>query len=78
MTTPAREPEVWTFGPPHDDDTTYADGTVVPHREQLLYLNGKLVGEIEIHMHKRRGPDRQTDVSFGITAIVYGPAPGGK
>lgn len=70
--------DVWTFGEPHDDTTSYADGTVVPHRHQDVLLNGKVVGEIEIHMHKRKGRDRITDVSFGITTIVYGPVSGGS
>ena len=70
--------DVWTFAPPIDDVTTYADGTSVPHRDQVVFLNGVAVGQIEIHMHKRKGRDGITDVSFGITTIVYGPAPGGK
>lgn len=70
--------DIWSFGPPVDDTTTYTDGTVVPHRQQTVFYNGLAVGMIEIHMHKRKGPDDVTDVSFGITNIVYGPAPGGK
>jgi hypothetical protein len=70
--------DVWTFGTSEDDTTTYADGTTVPHRHQDVLLNGVKVGYVEIHMHKRRGRDRKTDVSFGITTCVYGPAPGGS
>jgi hypothetical protein len=70
--------DIWTFGPPEDDNTTYADGTTVPHRHQAVLLNGVKIGYVEIHMHKRRGRDRKTDVSFGITTCVYGPAPGGS
>lgn len=65
--------DIWTFGPAIDSTQTYADGTTVPHRVQLLRLNGVAVGEIEIHAHKRRGPDGITDISYGITAISYGP-----
>lgn len=67
------EEEIWTFGHPHDSMQTYADGTQVPHRGFKVLLNGEPVGEIEIHMHKRRGRDGETDVSFGVTNIVYGP-----
>jgi hypothetical protein len=70
--------DVWTFGPHEDEATTYADGTTVPHRHQDVLLNGVKIGYVEIHMHKRRGRDRKTDVSFGITTCVYGPAPGGS
>lgn len=70
--------DVWTFGEPHDGVTAYADGSLVPHREQSVSLNGEKIGSIEIHMHKRRGRDKKTDVSFGITAVVYGPASGGN
>lgn len=70
--------DVWTFGKPLDSTHNYADGTIVPHRDQVVYLNSVPIGELEIHMHKRRGDDGLLDVSFGITTIVYGPAPGGK
>jgi len=70
--------DVWEFREATDDTTLYSDGTSVPHRRQVVLLNGTPVGEIEIHMHKRAGRDKVTDVSFGITAIVYGPAPGGN
>ena len=70
--------EIWSFGPAKDSTETYADGTVVPHRAQLVLLNGRPIGEIEIHAHKRRGPDGLVDVSYGLTCICYGPPPGGK
>ncbi len=71
-------PDVWTFGPPRDDTNDYSDGTVTPHRSQKVLLNGVAVGEIEIHMHKRRGPDGVVDTSFGITNIVFGKPEGGR
>lgn len=64
--------DVWTFGEPEDDTETYSDGTVVPHRRQVVYRNGVAVGEIELHCHRRRGPDGVTDLSYGVTAIAYG------
>lgn len=70
--------DVWSFGDPKDSLQTYADGCQVPHRGWTVTLNGVVVGELETHMHKRKGPDGKTDVSFGVTSIVYGPAPGGK
>ncbi len=76
MTAPT--PDVWTFGPPEDNSSDYTDGTVVPHRHQDVLLNGVKVGYVEVHMHKRRGRDGRTDVSFGTTTCVYGPAPGGS
>jgi len=69
--------DIWTFGPAKDDKQTYSDGTQVPHREQAVFLNDVEVGELEVHMHKRKGRDGRVDVSFGITTIVYGPVPGG-
>lgn len=70
--------DIWTFGDAHDSQTAYADGTRVPHRSWQVYLNGEPVGEIDVHMHKRRGPDGKTDTSFGFTPVVYGPPPGGR
>lgn len=67
--------DIWTFGPAKDSTETYSDGTSVPHRFQDVYLNGMKIGYVEIHMHKRRGTDATTDVSFGITNVVYGPVP---
>ncbi|MFF4548603.1 hypothetical protein ACFY1J_30955 [Streptomyces sp. NPDC001406] len=67
--------DMWTFGPAEDDTETYGDGTQVPHRKQIIYRNGQPVGEIEIHAHRRAGPDRITDLSFGITCVTYGPLP---
>lgn len=57
----------WSFGPPKDSVEELADGTRLPHRSQRVYLNGKPVGEIEIHLHRRRGRDGKVDVSYGIT-----------
>lgn len=76
--TAAPATDVWTFGSPADSQTTYSDGTIVPSREWKIFLNGQRAGEVEVHLHKRRGPDGKVDVSFGITAIVYGPPPGGR
>lgn len=70
--------DVFSFGAPKDDAHTYADGTVVPSRMQHLFLNGVRIGYIEIHMHRRRGRDGRIDVSYGITTVVFGPAPGGS
>ncbi len=70
--------DVWEFDPPVDSKTTYADGTVVPHRSWTVKLNGVVIGEIDIHTHKRLGPDGKTDVSYGATMVVFGPVAGGK
>ena len=69
--------DLWQFGPPKDSQETYADGTIVPHRAWLVLLNGQPIGELELHCHRRRGPDGKLDVSYGLTAITYGPPPGG-
>jgi len=69
---------IWEFGVVKDTSEAYADGTVVPHRYQAVLLNGKEIGYVEIHMHKRLGSDGIADVSFGITNVVYGPVQGGK
>lgn len=69
---------VWTFGPVVDSATNYADGTAVPHRAWKVLLNGIAIGEIDVHMHKRLGPDGKVDASFGFTPVVYGPPLGGK
>lgn len=63
----------WTFGPAEDSTDVLADGTQLPHRRQVVYLDGQPVGEIEIHLHRRYGPDKQLDLSYGITVITYGP-----
>lgn len=70
--------DVWTFGPAADSQTVYSDGTRVPSREWKVFLNGAPVGQIEIHLHKRKGQDGKVDVSFGATFITYGPPPGGQ
>lgn len=63
--------DVWTH--PLDDTSDYKDGTVVPHRHFQVLLEGKPVGEVEVHLHRRHGPDGVPDVSVGVTAVVYGP-----
>lgn len=63
----------WTFGEAKDEMQTYSDGTEVPHRYQRVYCNGKIVGFVEIHMHKHKGRDGKIDVSFGITTVVERP-----
>ena len=70
--------DMWRFGAAKDSAETYADGTTVPHRVQLVLLNEVVIGEIEIHCHRRRGTDGKVDVSYGLTCITYGPPPGGK
>lgn len=65
-------PDIWKFSPVGDETDTYADGTTVPGRRQRVFLNDEAVGEIEIHMHRRRGRDGATDISFGVTAVAYG------
>ncbi len=70
--------DIWTFGPPKDSNTQYGDGTIVPHRMWVVSLNGVAIGELELHCHKRHGPDGVVDVSYGLTAITYGPPPGGN
>jgi len=63
---------VWSFGPAKDSTQRYASGTVVPHRVWAVLLDGVEVGEIECHMHRRRGKDGKTDTSFGFTAVSFG------
>ena len=65
--------DVWSFGTIQDSTETYSDGTVVPHRYQDVLLNGVKVGYVEIHMHKRKGPDGVVDASVGVTSVTYGP-----
>jgi len=59
---------VWTFGAARDKVERG-----MPSRRQQLMLNGVAVGEIEVHAHKRKGKDRIVDLSWGVTAITYGP-----
>lgn len=68
----------WTFGPPRDSTETVGDGTTLPGRYQDVLLDGVKVGYVEIHMHRRSGPDKLTDVSFGFTGVAYGPTDGGS
>lgn len=71
-------PNKWSFGPAKDHMKRYASGDEVPSRSFTVYLNGIAVGELECHLHRRQGRDKQLDLSYGITAITYGPVPGGK
>jgi hypothetical protein len=70
--------DIWTFGPVKDSTMKYADETEIPHRSWVVFLNEEKVGEIDVHMHRRKGPDGITDTSFGFTPIVYGNPQGGK
>lgn len=69
---------IWSFGPVADEASQYTDGTVVPSRRQVVLLDGVPVGEIEIHLHRRKGRDRRPDLSYGITCVAFGPLPGGS
>ncbi len=71
-------PDIFEFGPVKDSNVVYSTGNSVPHRVWKVLLNGVSIGEIETHMHIRKGPDGKLDISFGTTNIVYGPVPGGK
>lgn len=57
---------IYSFGPVRDEVQTYSDGTQVPRRFQYVYLDGKRIGYLEIHMHKN-----SKGVSFGMTPVVY-------
>ena len=71
--------DVWAFENVRaEPSTVYADGTTVPHMHAFVTLNGKRVGEIECHMHRRKGRDGRLDMSFGSTHIVYSPPAGGN
>lgn len=63
----------WTFGRITDEEHLYADDTSVPSRRWTVFLEGRPVGEIEVHLHRRRGPDKTTDLSVGTTVVTYGP-----
>lgn len=62
-------PDVWTF----DVGSITHDERHLPHVRVVCRLNGKAVGEAEVHIHKRAGRDKVTDLSWGFTAITYGP-----
>lgn len=68
-------PDVWEFTDIDQDETVYADGTRVPHLNANVVLNSKVVGRVNIHMHKHRGADKVTDASFGFTGVIFGPLP---
>lgn len=70
--------DVWEFGPVDEHQTNYADGTVVPHRTWKVILNGQQVGEVNVHLHKRRGRDKRTDLSVGTTVVAFSPDPTGN
>lgn len=69
---------IWSFGQPKDSVETYANGDQVPHRGWQVFLNGVVIGELELHCHKRYGADGKLDVSYGVTAVVYSPPAGGN
>lgn len=66
-------PDIWEFVNIEQDETRYADGTVVPHLDAVVLCNKKKVGRINVHMHKHAGRDKVTDASFGFTGVIYGP-----
>lgn len=70
--------DLWTFGPVKEHEDNYADGTVVPERTWAVLLNGEAVGEVNVHLHKRRGRDKITDLSVGITVVAFSPDPNGR
>ena len=70
--------EVWSFGTPVDSEETYSDGTVVPHRFMDVLLDGVKIGYVEVHLHRRHGPDQLVDTSFGFTGVVYSKPVGGN
>lgn len=73
-------PDLWEFRDVSvdADHATYSDGTVVPGLDVEVWCNGVKVGEANVHMHKRRGRDGKTDVSFGATFISFGLPTGGN
>ena len=64
-------PDVFEFANLHEGEQTYADGTVVPHLDADVLLNGEKVGRLNAHLHRHRGRDGRTDVSFGFTAVAF-------
>jgi len=71
-------PDVWEFRSPKvGAGETYADGTRVPALGCDVYLNNLKVGKVDVHMHRRAGPDGVVDTSYGATFIVFGAPQGG-
>lgn len=72
--------DVYRFSLVKDEDETYSDGTVVPHRFQYIerqkvspdnVTTWEKVGYIEIHLHKvKRDETDVEDISLGFTGRV--------
>lgn len=61
---------VWEFTNLTFDQSVYSDGTIVPHLDADVILDGQKVGRINVHLHKHLGRDKIPDVSFGFTGMV--------
>ena len=63
---------MWTFGVPDDVARVYSDGTRIPARRWVVFRNGAPVGEVDVHCHRRAGPDGVSDLSVGVTMVAFG------
>lgn len=63
--------DVFEFVNVRQDQQSYADGTIVPHLDADVLLNGEKVGRLNAHLHRHRGRDGKTDVSFGFTGVAF-------
>lgn len=73
-------PDVYQLSLAKDEDETYSDGTVVPHRFQWIerqhvssdnIITWERVGYIEIHLHKvKRDETDIEDISLGFTGRI--------
>lgn len=69
---------VWAFKLTEEDEHAYQDGTIVPSLTFDILLNDRVVGEFNVHLHKRFGSKREdprhlADLSVGTTVVAFGP-----
>ncbi len=71
-------PNIWSVKLTEEHEHEYSDGTIVPSLTYDILLNGRVVGEFNWHLHKRRGSKREdplglADLSVGSTVVAFGP-----
>lgn len=57
----------WEFRRVRQKESTYRDGTRVPHLDMDIYFNKLKVGYVSVHMHKVTVDPGEFDHSVGVT-----------
>lgn len=65
----------WEFRRVRQKESSYRDGTIVPHLDLDVIFNGTKVGYINLHMHKVKVDRGEFDHSVGITVRLNANTP---